>query len=172
MGRSALPAAACFALPHLCEERETHLDSWPGPAQRPPLVASSAHPAPWIRPRSACTFGRAGGPAGLSHPGGRGRSELPGRAPRNAGVPGAPALSVWPALYLPDRALLVQLCLDLPVCTSVSLNLELSVSLGLVVSSLWACLDLPFSPSVCLLRVWVPITAVPLTQDAAPPPRL
>lgn len=62
-------------------------------------------------------------------------------------------------------------CLDLPVCTSVCLNLELSVSLGLVVSSLWACLDVPFSPSVCLLRVWVPIPAVPLSQDAPPTPR-
>lgn len=97
----------CFASPprRACSARGQQ--AWPlAPS---PLAATSAHPAPWIRPQSACTLGRAGGPAGLGHPGGRGRSELPGRAPRNAGVPGAAAPSVWPALCLPDRAPWAQL---------------------------------------------------------------
>lgn len=56
-------------------------------------------------------------------------------------------------------------CLDLPVYTSVCLNLELSLSLGLVLL-LWACLDLPFCPSICLLGVWGPLPAWPLTHSA------
>ena len=57
-------------------------------------------------------------------------------------------------------------CLDLPVYTSVCLNLELSLSLGLLVLLLRACLDLPFCPSVCLLGVWGPLPPWSLTHSA------
>lgn len=65
------------------------------PAQHPPAsrlacTPSSLDPAPG---RPAPLAGPAGQLASAA-PGGRGGWELPGRVPRNVGVPGAPALSV------------------------------------------------------------------------------
>lgn len=125
----ALQAAAPSALPHLSAEREMHLDSRLGPARpasprRPPHLHSQlpgpgpGRPAPsaWLAGQLASAA--LGARAGQSCPAGR-----PGMQGSRA-----PALSVWPALCLPDSGLSVRLsgsaCLRLSefgaVCESVS----------------------------------------------------
>lgn len=158
------PAAVCFALPHLSEKREMHLDSRPGPCPASPRQPPRLHTQlPGSGPRSVCTLGRASRPAGLSCPRGPGRV---GAARQGAQECGGPRGSCFVCLcglccVFLTRALSASACLHL------CLNLELSVSLCLVVSSLWVCPDLPCRLSICLPRVWVPTPALPPRQSVA-----
>lgn len=144
-GPVPLPAPALLCLP-LSEEQRPRLDSRPGrpPAPRVPLPGPAA---------SGCTLGRAGRPAGLSRPRGRGRSARQGA--QECGGPGSRCPSVWPAL-----------CVRLsgrPAC----LHAELSVGLA-ALSNHCVCLGLPVCLPVCLsVRGLVPDPALPLMHSVA-----
>lgn len=150
VGPGTPSAAACSALPHLREEREMHLDSRPGPCPASPAgrllcTASSLDPAPvGLHPRQGWRASWPQPPRGLRKAGAARQG-----AQKSLGSLGALALSVWPGLRLPDRALLVQLSGS--ACLHLCLNLEPSVSLCLAVSLLWACLEVTFCPSSSLL---------------------
>lgn len=163
VGPGTSPAAACFTLPHLREGRAVHLDNRPGPwpaspAGRHLCTTSSLDQAPvGSRPWQGCWA------SWPQPPGGQGRSELPGRVPRDAGVPGAAASSVWPALCLPDRALWAQL--SGPACLHFCLS-----EFGAVCES-GSCLAAPGLSgstflSLCLLGVFGPVSAWPLAHSA------
>ena len=165
VGPGASAAAARFALPHLHEGRAAHVDSRPGPWPHPR----------WPPPRHTQLPGSGlGQPAPLAGLAGQLASatlgaEGGGSCP--AGRPGAQGpLGLLLHLRGPHCVFLTgprgPSWLGLPVYTPVCLNLELSLSLGLTVSQLWACLDLPFRPSVCLLGVCGPLPVWPRTHSA------
>lgn len=162
VGPGASAAAARFALPHLHEGRAAHVDSRPGPWPHPR----------WPPPRHTQLPGSGlGQPAPLAGLAGQLASGAEGGGSCPAGRPGAQGpLGLLLHLRGPDCVFLTGPrgpgCLGLPVYTPVCLNLELSLSLGLTVSQLWACLDLPFCPSVCLLGVCGPLPVWPRTHSA------